>query len=75
MMTNAAQILANDALIEKLTASITERLSLVEAETGFRPVFWKAQVQMEDDSVLEMRFELCPDGCGQINVSSDILPG
>lgn len=66
--------MANPALCEKMTASILGRVALVEAETGFRPVAWKAQMQMEDDSVLEMRVEPCPDGCGNTQVITSAQP-
>ena len=74
-MTDAEKILANVPLNGKLTASIMERLALVQKETGLRPVAWMTQMQMEDDSVVQMRFEPCPDDCGQMNITTQALPG
>jgi hypothetical protein len=73
-VTNAEQIMANPALCDKMTASILGRIDLVEAETGFRPVAWKAQMQLADDSVLEIRAVPCSDGCGQAKTTMECCP-
>jgi hypothetical protein len=74
-VTHAEGVLANTALCEKLTEGIMGRLDLVERETGQRPAYWKAQMQMPDDSVLEVRVEPCPDGCGQAALITEARPG
>jgi hypothetical protein len=73
-VTDAEKILADDALCGKLTEAINGRITLVEAETGLRPAYWKACLQMPDDSVLELRVEPCPDGCGQVSLAAEACP-
>ena len=73
-VTHAEKVLANDALCGKLTETVQGRIALVKAETGLQPVFWQAQMQMEDDSVVVLRVEPCPDGCGQASLITEALP-
>jgi hypothetical protein len=52
--------MANSALCRQLAQRMLERAADMEHGTGFRPVAWKTMVQLEDDSVLELRVEPSP---------------
>jgi hypothetical protein len=68
------EMLRSEPLAAKLAGVVREIAAQVCAETGFMPVCTKVGIQMPDDSVFEARVELCPDGCGQVNVIPGVLP-